>query len=238
MKFASLFLLIALSFAAASCEDAPENSTEPQARNLAAPAPTAPGDPSAQEPAEVQPADDVTPEGCGCGGHMGPGGGGGHKGPGAGCGHMGPPAEAVAACENKTAGETCSFVLNGDAVASTCSLRRNGEGPLACRAGLARNADGSFRGPGSCSGHDGQTCDHGADGKSCGCMGPGMAACNHAADGKSCGCLGAGMAACDHGADGTSCGCMNAGRACDHGADGESCGCLHDAGHMGPPAAE
>ena len=49
--------------------------------------------------------------------------------------HMGPPAEALTACEGKTDGDACSFVIEGDTVQSTCSTRRNGEGPLACRAG-------------------------------------------------------------------------------------------------------
>ncbi|MBU1244845.1 hypothetical protein KKD52_08460 [Myxococcota bacterium] len=49
--------------------------------------------------------------------------------------HMGPPAEALTACEGKNAGDTCSFVIEGDTVQSTCSARRNGDGPLACRAG-------------------------------------------------------------------------------------------------------
>jgi hypothetical protein len=48
---------------------------------------------------------------------------------------MGPPAEALTACEGKNAGDACSFVIEGDTVQSTCSTRRNGEGPLACRAG-------------------------------------------------------------------------------------------------------
>jgi len=64
-------------------------------------------------------------EGRGMG--RGMGGGGYH--------HMGPPAEALTACEGKTAGDTCSFVIEGDTVQSICSARRNGEGPLACRAG-------------------------------------------------------------------------------------------------------
>ncbi len=50
--------------------------------------------------------------------------------------HMGPPAEALTACEGKAAGDACSFVIEGDTVSSTCSARRNGEGPLACRAGM------------------------------------------------------------------------------------------------------
>jgi hypothetical protein len=49
--------------------------------------------------------------------------------------HMGPPAEALSACENKAAGDACSFVIEGETVTSTCSTRRSGEGPLACRAG-------------------------------------------------------------------------------------------------------
>lgn len=47
----------------------------------------------------------------------------------------GPPAEALTACENKAAGDACSFVLEGETVSSVCSTRRSGEGPLACRAG-------------------------------------------------------------------------------------------------------
>ena len=49
--------------------------------------------------------------------------------------HLGPPAEAISACEQKSAGDACSFVIENETVQSTCSTRRNGEGPLACRAG-------------------------------------------------------------------------------------------------------
>jgi len=54
--------------------------------------------------------------------------------------HMGPPAEALTACEGKAAGDACSFVIEGDTVASTCSARRSGEGPLACRAGMGTHS--------------------------------------------------------------------------------------------------
>ena len=47
----------------------------------------------------------------------------------------GPPAEAVTACEDKAAGDTCSFVIEGETVNAVCKARRSGEGPLACRAG-------------------------------------------------------------------------------------------------------
>ena len=47
----------------------------------------------------------------------------------------GPPAEALTACENKAAGDACSFVIEGETVTSVCKTRRSGEGPLACRAG-------------------------------------------------------------------------------------------------------
>jgi len=47
----------------------------------------------------------------------------------------GPPAEALTACQNKAAGDACSFVLEGETVTSVCKTRRSGEGPLACRAG-------------------------------------------------------------------------------------------------------
>ncbi len=47
----------------------------------------------------------------------------------------GPPAEAITACENKAAGDACSFEIEGETVTSVCKARRSGEGPLACRAG-------------------------------------------------------------------------------------------------------
>jgi hypothetical protein len=48
---------------------------------------------------------------------------------------VGPPAEAISACEDKIAGDACSFEIEGDTVQSVCKARRSGAGPLACRAG-------------------------------------------------------------------------------------------------------
>lgn len=59
-------------------------------------------------------------------------GGDGRRGEGR---RKGPPAEALTACDNKAAGDACSFVLEGETVSSVCKARRNGDGPLACRAG-------------------------------------------------------------------------------------------------------
>jgi hypothetical protein len=44
-----------------------------------------------------------------------------------------PPAEAIAACDGRAAGDACSVTIGDRTIDGTCRSGRDGKGPLACR---------------------------------------------------------------------------------------------------------